>query len=670
MGKMGYLQPREYTMKTHLRFVMITILLYWTLLITPNRAQQENRIEERISTNPSYYYNLCATSVCNNITLIYPFRIPSTCHITSLDPWCASDNRTFYLTSPQSNNTFRVFPANFTTDGVTTDFVMAYNPLFSCGPISKPNYFEGSSPLTLPLDYNVGTHLNCTRPIPAGALQGLQNASCLGCPGQDPNNVCFYAPGLVSYQNCETYYMYTKKGFNVSAEKDLRGYLQRGFEMRYAKPRECRGCEATGGRCGRNPSSSTESFVCFCPSTIHSFNCSDGMMIDTTTWAPRERSGPSKALIAAVSASVSVVFLALLTVAVTLYVFRKDHKRNLKEAVSDMSPTRYSYSQIKKFTNNFSSKLGEGGFGTVYKGTLIQRKGVQVPVAVKLLKSKQSENQFMNEVATVGSVHHQHLVGLLGYCASGQRRALVYEFMEKGSLDKYIYNITEREGGEVVEDKSNLALERLSYKQMYAIALETARGILYLHQGCRNRILHCDIKPQNVLLDSNFTAKVADFGLAKMMDKDHSHVSLTRARGTPGYVAPEMWLKNYGPVTEKSDVYSYGMTLLEMIGGRTNYDLEAEESSQAYFPLWAFNKVKIGESPLLMRKKENALAVIDQGKEGDEAIVERICLVGLWCIQHIPSNRPYMDRVIQMLEGSAEIDIPPNPFPPETGGEF
>ncbi|XP_043725790.1 rust resistance kinase Lr10-like [Telopea speciosissima] len=593
---------------------------------------------------------------------------------------------------------------------------MAYNPLFSCGPISKPNFYQ-SVPASeiFPVDYTAGTHFNCTRPIPAGALQGLQNASCLGCPGQDPNNVCYYAPGLVAYQNCETYYMYSEKGFNVSAEKDLRGYLQRGFEMRYTKPMECRSCEATGGRCGVNPSSSSESFFCFCPSAVHSFNCSDGTMVDTTTWAPRKRSGSSKALIAAVSASASVVvFLAVLIMAVTFYAFRKDHmKRNLKDAVSNISPTRYSYSQIKKFTNNFSTKLGEGGFGSVYKGTLIQggKSRVEVPVAIKLLKSRQSEKQFMNEVATVGSVHHQHLVGLLGYCASGERRALVYEFMEKGSLDNYIYinnnNNKTKEGsaGEEEADKSSNSDERLiSYKQIYEIALETGRGILYLHQGCRSKILHCDIKPQNVLLDSNFTAKVGDFGLAKMMEKDESHVSLTRGRGTPGYVAPEMWLKNYGPVTEKSDVYSYGMTLLEMIGGRTNYDMgaqqEEEESSKAYFPLWAFNKLKIGEllpSLLMIRRRNTAAAAsvviineeqVNQQKgsggrhdddddandanDADEVlnIVERICLVGLWCIQHIPSNRPYMDRVIQMLEGNAEIEIPPNPFPPEIAEEF
>ncbi|XP_043725838.1 rust resistance kinase Lr10-like [Telopea speciosissima] len=358
-------------------------------------------------------------------------------------------------------------------------------------------------------------------------------------------------------------------------------------------------------------------------------------------------------------------------------------------------PSRYSYSQIKKFTNNFSTKLGEGAFGKVYKG-VIHQNGVDVSVAVKVLKSsKESEKQFMNEVATTGAVHHQNLVSLLGYCVQGKTRALVYEFMEKGSLDKYIYNTN-------FENKSSLLISY--YKQIYAIALETAKGILYLHQGCRPTILHFDIKPHNVLLDSNFRAKVADFGLARMMGKDDSHVSLTRARGTPGYVAPEVWLNkkttyyNYGPVTDKSDVYSYGMMLLEMVGRRKNCDPEGNESSsQFYFPMWAYNKIKIGELPLLppimissrlMGDDEVnivAAAIDDEVDQRDGSssssssssttghgekdvasasiLIERMCLVGLWCIQHIPSNRPSMDRVIQMLEGNVQLGIPPHPFP-------
>ncbi|XP_042492356.1 rust resistance kinase Lr10-like [Macadamia integrifolia] len=657
--------------KAHVLQILILVLL--TPFLVPSRAQQPTN--SPMTTDPSFYYNLCAPSRCNNLTLTYPFTLPSPCYqSTYFIPSCPN-NETFFLTSSENKNILRVFTNNFTSDGISFSFLTAYNNLFSCGPISSPNFYYSASPLTLPLDYATGTHLNCTTTIPAGALPGLQSAACIGCPGQDPTNVCYYAVGLVTYPNCERFYIFPKKGFNVSAEKDLRGYLQKGFELKYTKTVDCLKCENTGGRCGVNPTLSG-SYVCFCKSNVHRFNCSDGMIVDITTWGGgvdqgRRSSSPSKVLIAAVSAS-GVVFVALLATMVTLFIHHKRMKVDLnkKEAISNISPTRYSYSQLKKFTNKFSSKLGEGGYGSVYEG-IIHRNGVKVPVAVKLLKSKQSQNQFMNEVATVGNVHHNHLVSLMGYCAQGDKRALVYEFMENGSLDKYIY--TSRKGGGERNDASTI--QPLSHKQMHAIALETGRGILYLHQGCRNRILHCDIKPHNVLLDSDFTAKVADFGLARMIDKDHSHVSLTRARGTPGFVAPEMWLKNYGPVTEKSDVYSYGMLLLEMVGGRKNYDLEANDESinQVYFPIWAFNKVKNGESPLPMKREDNNASIVideeggrnEREEDEEEEVVERICLVGLWCIQHIPSNRPYMDRVIQMLEGTVEVRIPPNPFPPE-----
>ncbi|KAF9616458.1 hypothetical protein IFM89_029755 [Coptis chinensis] len=260
----------------------------------------------------------------------------------------------------------------------------------------------------------------------------------------------------------------------------------------------------------------------------------------------------------------------------------------------------------------------------------------------------------MNEVATVGSVHHHNLVCMLGYCVDGDTHAVVYEFMQNGSLDKYIYNTKKENVGAEVDGRTEY--KWLSSKQVCSIALETARGILYLHQGCGNRILHLDIKPPNVLLDSNFSAKVSDFGLAKMIDKDHSHVSLTAAQGTPGYAAPEMWLKNFGPVTEKSDVYSYGMLLLEMVGRRKKYETEAFESGPTYFPEFFCSKVEKDEFSFVTRRGD------EDRTEEDEHIVTRVCLVGLWCIQHIPSNRPSMERVVQMLEGHAEIGIPPRPF--------
>ncbi|XP_059072860.1 rust resistance kinase Lr10-like [Cryptomeria japonica] len=305
----------------------------------------------------------------------------------------------------------------------------------------------------------------------------------------------------------------------------------------------------------------------------------------------------------------------------------------------DEMQTRYSYSSLKKITNNFAHKLGEGGFGVVYKGKLPSG----TLVAVKMLDhSRQSETQFMTEVATIGRIHHFHLVRLLGYCFEGVTSALVYKYMANGSLDKFIFAGKEKD-------------QVLNWNQLYSIALGAARGIAYLHNGCHNRIIHFDIKPHNILLDKEFIAKVGDFGLAKLCGRRDDHVSMTAARGTPGYVAPEVWSRNLGPVTDKSDVYSFGMMLLEMVGGRKNIEVHVSRSSQFYFPEWAFKLIENGELRTRLREREISGA--------DEAKARSLAKVGLWCIQYNSTDRPSMMRVLQMLEGDADdIPNPPTPF--------
>ncbi|KAM5551327.1 hypothetical protein ABKV19_026249 [Rosa sericea] len=193
---------------------------------------------------------------------------------------------------------------------------------------------------------------------------------------------------------------------------------------------------------------------------------------------------------------------------------------------NNLMPIRYSYSNIKKMTKGFKDKLGEGGYGAVYKGKL--RSGHLV--AVKLLgNSKANGQDFMNEVATIGRIHHVNVVRLIGYCAEGSKRALIYEYMSKGSLDKHIFP---KEG-----------LISLSCKEAFEISLGVARGIDYLHQGCDMKILHFDIKPHNILLDEKFVPKISDFGLARLCPLDDNSLTLTAARGTIGYIAPELFYK-------------------------------------------------------------------------------------------------------------------------------
>jgi len=298
---------------------------------------------------------------------------------------------------------------------------------------------------------------------------------------------------------------------------------------------------------------------------------------------------------------------------------------------------RYKLSQVKKMTSNFKEKLGQGGFGMVYRGKLSDGS----PIAVKMLSaSKKNGEEFVNEVASISRTSHVNVVTLLGFCLEGRKRALIYEFMSNGSLDKFIYRRDE-------------TLSPLSWDTIYQIARDIARGLEYLHKGCNTRIFHFDIKPHNILLDENFYAKISDFGLAKLCPKNESIISLSDARGTMGYVAPEMWSRNLGRVSNKSDVYSYGMMLLEMVGGRKNVNAEASHTSEIYFPHWAYNKLELDDDlrpDMMMTTEENEIA-------------KRLAIVGLWCTQTFPNDRPTMSKVIDMLEGNMDsLQIPPKPL--------
>ncbi|XP_049379580.1 rust resistance kinase Lr10-like isoform X3 [Solanum stenotomum] len=331
-----------------------------------------------------------------------------------------------------------------------------------------------------------------------------------------------------------------------------------------------------------------------------------------------------------------------LVIAFLVYKFKRRHLsmydtiEGFLQTQNNFMPIRYNYSNIKRMTRGFKEKLGEGGYGTVYKGKLQSRRDV----AVKMLsKPKAGGQDFMNEVATIGRIHHVNVVGLVGYCVEGTKRALVYDFMPNGSLDKYIS--TSQEGSPL-----------LSWQRKYDIILGVARGIGYLHRGCDVRILHFDIKPHNILLDENFIPKISDFGLAKLYPTDKSIVTLTAARGTIGYVAPELISRSIGAISYKADVYSFGMLLMEMLDLNRN-EVANEENSSQYFPYYIYDKFNKGKE-----------IVVDEGANDDEKkIARKLCLIALWCIQTNPIQRPSMSKVVEMLEGEVEVlEVPPQPL--------
>jgi serine/threonine protein kinase len=240
-----------------------------------------------------------------------------------------------------------------------------------------------------------------------------------------------------------------------------------------------------------------------------------------------------------------------------------------------------------------------------------------------------------------GTIHHINLVHLQGYCAEGDHRALVYEYVRNGSLEKYLFKKSDPEN----------AIQVLDWRTRLNIAVGAARGIAYLHHECRSKIIHCDIKPENILLEADFTPKVSDFGLAKLLGKDVSKV-VTHIRGTRGYLAPE-WLTN-STLTSKVDVYSYGVTLLELVGGRRTVDLSCP-SEKWFFAVWAFHQMKTGQD--LRDLVDDRLAKDDV----DEEELKRTLRVGLWCTQDDPDMRPSMRDVVKMLEGTLDVADVPSP---------
>ncbi|WKA07408.1 hypothetical protein VitviT2T_025239 [Vitis vinifera] len=318
-----------------------------------------------------------------------------------------------------------------------------------------------------------------------------------------------------------------------------------------------------------------------------------------------------------------------------------DGRNWLSKLKDDVLIPMINFFSLRKYLNNgrYTSsgvlvgawvvqKAGQGGFGSVYKGKL--RSG-QI-VAVKMLViSKANGQDFINEVATIGRIHHINVVRLVGFCVEGSKWALIYDFMSNGSLDKFIF----------LKGEKSIPL---SWERLYKIALGVGRGIEYLHQGCDMQILHFDIKPHNILLDEDFTPKVSDFGLAKLYSTDESIVSLTAARGTLGYIAPELFYKNIGHVSYKADVYSFGMLLMEMVGKRRHVSAHEENLSEIFFPSWIYDQIEQGGH-----------MEMGDATEDEKKYMRKMIIVALWCVQMKPIDRPSMSKALNMLEGDVEI---------------
>ncbi|KAL4560964.1 hypothetical protein LXL04_033122 [Taraxacum kok-saghyz] len=331
--------------------------------------------------------------------------------------------------------------------------------------------------------------------------------------------------------------------------------------------------------------------------------------------------------------SVFVIFVLIGVICVGFFVIYKKKPRNTypNSKVVETNLPSFTYQELVEATNGFKDELGKGAFGVVYKGVI----GKKI-VAVKKLHMifQDGEKEFKTEVETIARTHHKNLVQLIGYCDDGEKRLLVYEYMSNGSLAMFLF-------GDI----------RPPWKQRTCMAVGIAKGLSYLHEECSTQIIHCDIKPQNILLDDYHNAKISDFGLAKLLMMNQSQTN-TGIRGTKGYVAPE-WFRN-SPVTVKVDVYSFGVLLLEIISCRKSLAFENDEEGMAVLTDLAWDCYHEGQLDAFVQNDLEALH--------DYKKLATFVMVGLWCVQENSSMRPTMRKVIQMLEGGIEVEEPPCPF--------
>ncbi|XP_028182387.1 cysteine-rich receptor-like protein kinase 10 [Glycine soja] len=297
---------------------------------------------------------------------------------------------------------------------------------------------------------------------------------------------------------------------------------------------------------------------------------------------------------------------------------------------------QFSFNTIREATNDFSdsNKLGQGGFGAVYKGRLIN--GQEIAVKRLSRDSGQGEREFKNEVLIVAKLQHRNLVRLLGFCLEGRERLLVYEFVTNKSLDYFIFDQTNR--------------AQLDWEKRYKIIAGTARGILYLHQDSRLRVIHRDLKASNILLDEDMNPKIADFGLARLFVVDQTHADTNRVVGTYGYMAPEYAM--HGQFSEKSDVFSFGVLVLEVVSGQRNSGIRHGENIDDLLS-FAWRRWKEGRATDIIDPTVNS---------GSRNEIMRCIHIGLLCVQDNVAARPTMASIVLVLNShSLSLPLPLEP---------
>ncbi|PPS13572.1 hypothetical protein GOBAR_AA07003 [Gossypium barbadense] len=530
-----------------------------------------------LSTSPDQLYEKCRDAVfkCGNISIGYPFsggdRDPE-CGHPGLELHCDVFTNTTkieivgvkyeVLDIHHENRILRIAREDFIKNGSCHPQIPIQDSILNSEP-----FVLGSGNTNLTLSYD------------------CQSSSSLGifpCNSSNYNNVSITTDNIRPdgcSANVRVPILQSSWERLRNDSLDLEEALETGFEVQWKEDTEaCRKCNASGGACGFDKSNNQT--FCYCPSGFESSpdsnECHRSLLPPSPTNTGNNNTrGGSKSKLKLTPIIIGMnVFVWFKGKLISNYLRQRkmNDDARIEEFITKFghfAPKRYSYEEIKKMTNKFNDKLGQGGFGSVYKGKLSNGH----LVAVKFLsETKGNGEDFMNEVASISRTSHVNIVTLLGFCFERSKRALIYEFMPKGSLDKFIYS-----------------------------------------QGSDNQ---------------------------------------SRARGTAGYIAPEVFFRNLGGVSHKSDVYSYGMMVLEMVGGRKNINVEVSQTSETYFPSWIYKH--LDQSMNLNINEERT-------KEAEE-ITKKLIAVSLWCIQTNPLDRPSMAKVIEMLQGSLQsLELPPRP---------
>ncbi|MQM11206.1 hypothetical protein Taro_044110, partial [Colocasia esculenta] len=362
-----------------------------------------------------------------------------------------------------------------------------------------------------------------------------------------------------------------------------------------------------------------------------------------------------------VGAILGIVGACLLFTCISVYLYTKGSFCRLqgsKKACHSHGPQGrsnyyFSIEQIEMATNGFdtANKIGEGGFGPVYKGRL--EDGTLVAVKRLSSNSNQGNREFLNEIGMISSLHHPNLVKLFGCCVEENQLLLIYEYMQNNSLGRALFGSNYCLLAPYIVGHKEHRL-KLDWSTRYAICLGVAKGLAYLHEESTLKIVHRDIKATNILLDENLNPKISDFGLAKLYEKENTHIS-TRVAGTVGYMAPEYATRGY--LTDKADVYSFGVVVLEIVTGKSNTNYVPDEKFLHLLD-WAF--LLLGKGRLIELVDPNMSLDYPE----DEAL--RLLNVALLCTNSSPTQRPTMSIVVNMLTGETAV---PTPVKPPSGSE-